>query len=250
MCRNELGRYLKPCIDSLHEFCDQVVVYDDASEDGSLEWLLDQGCKVAGPPGGVPRFFEHEGRARQTLLDAVVEENPTYVLAIDADEFIDNGQRLRQELERGAASLAPRSLCMQEIWTATDDRLGVRWDGAWCPHEVPVVWSPQVPGHYRHGQTWQMENKALACPRTPVGVRLNRAVYTGASILHFGWTNVQQRRERHQRYVQHDNGKHHNKKHLDSIMNPTSRVQLKPLPWPAHLRNHRTTILGAVNNGN
>ena len=45
-------------------------------------WWLDGGT-----------FYEHEGRARQKLLTLTQELEPTDVLAIDADEFVADGQR-------------------------------------------------------------------------------------------------------------------------------------------------------------
>ena len=40
--RNELSRYLVPCIESLQEFCDEIRVVDDYSTDGSFQWLSEQ----------------------------------------------------------------------------------------------------------------------------------------------------------------------------------------------------------------
>jgi glycosyltransferase involved in cell wall biosynthesis len=40
--RNELKRYLEPCVAHLLEFCDEIRVLDDRSDDGTREWLAKQ----------------------------------------------------------------------------------------------------------------------------------------------------------------------------------------------------------------
>ena len=88
-------------------------------------------------------------------------------------------------------------------------------------------------------------DRALACGREPMAVRTMRAVPINATVYHFGWTNEAARAARYQRYVEHDGGRFHNRKHLDSIMLPDSQVRLKPTPWPPGLESWKGALLGS-----
>ncbi len=237
ICKNEVSRYLPLTIASLQEFCDDIRVIDDFSTDGTYEWLLEQpGVNVLTNPGIT--FDQHEGAARQFLLDWVRESRPTHVLAVDADEFVSNGQELRRTLEAHPDD-AVFSLDMQEVWLADDVMLAIRRDGGWRPHPVPILWRPGLGDEW-----WTIKDRALACGREPVGVVGHRAVATGQSILHFGWTNLSERQRRYDRYMAIDNGSFHASRHLQSIMWPPRKVKLARMQWPENLE--RDNVLERV----
>jgi glycosyltransferase involved in cell wall biosynthesis len=228
LARNELGRYLEPCVLTLLEYCDEIRILDDGSTDGSVDWLRRlpnvQVLEQDGPPA-----FEHEGRARNRLLDWTLEADPDYVLAIDADEFVDDGQALREFLDETPAPVV--TLCMEEVWKAVEVGYNVRCDGGWCPHEVPVVWKPS------RGTDWRILDRPLACGREPAAVRRlwqsRRHAYSDRAILHFGWTKPSERVSRHARYAELDGGKYHASAHLKSILWPDSRMLFESRPKPA-----------------
>ena len=243
---NEADRYLRPCIESLLEFCDEIRAVDDNSTDGSAELMEDMGVRVMRNERSV--FYEHEGRARQTLLEWTMEGEPTIVLSIDADEFVDDGPEFRRILEKPNAS-GVWSLQMQEIWKADEQRLSIRQDGGWKEHPVGVVyWVPPDRATNRQiRRNWVIPDRALACGRVPhiVGVwgRLHKPAI--GNLLHFGWTCEADRDARYQRYVVHDGGAHHNNDHLKSIMFDDSKVELTQRKWPKGL--DKATLLKRVN---
>lgn len=242
--RNELGRYLDLVVDHLLEFCDAIAVMDDASDDGTTEWLRERmgprfsvDWRLASfdaygePKESESLFYVHEGFARQWLLDKTLERHaPTHVLAIDADEFVADGRALRAALEdrRGACW----SLVMQEVWCADEDGLCVREDGGWREHPVACLWKVP-PG----GAPLTIEQRPLACGRTPTAIRQMeaRALDSGTEVLHFGWARRSEREARHARYVEHDGGRFHARAHLDSILWEDERVELRQRPWPESL---------------
>lgn len=246
--KNELGRYLSPCVEHLLDFCDQVIVLDDGSSDGTTEWLYaraeaDERLSVQFLARNDGFFEGHEGRKRQALLEFTLGQKPRWVLAIDADEFVADGQQVRAFCDQ------PRqvgSLQMEEIWGVTADRLRVRQDGGWRPHPVPILWSTSVTG--RAGRPLRIQDRALACGREPDGVRrlAPRSRPTGTSVLHFGWANPAEREGRYQRYVTADGGRFHQNAHLESIMWPDERVTTSEVRWPAGLNMWRDEILGAI----
>lgn len=233
--RNELDRYLPMCIEHLLEFCDEIRVLDDHSDDGTSSYLtsLNSGkIHVSSLDSGT--FFDHEGHARQVLIDWTLQGSPTHVLAIDADEFISDGQELRKQIESHEKTQV-FTLCMQEVWRA-DEQLSIRMDGGWVPHEVTVVWSPPLIGRST------IRNQALACGRVPKEAeQLTRrgASFTGVSILHFGWACEVDRQKRYDRYAVHDGGNFHASTHLNSIMWPDHKVNLCRQRWPMALKTEQ-----------
>ncbi len=226
--RNELHRYLEPCVEHLLAFCDTVVVLDDASDDGTREWLIehpDERLIVAQQSRST--FYEHEGRTRQLLIDTTLAHAPTHVLSIDADEFISDGALLRQRLEADPDT-AVWQLNIEEIWRA-NDHLYVREDGGWRTHGLAVLWKAPPPGIH-----WRILDRKLACRRVPTQVlsEMGRAKPTNVDLLHFGWSNPSERATRYARYTRHDNGKFHASAHLRSIMWPDTRVRLRQRDWP------------------
>jgi len=233
--KNEMRRYLPLAVDSLLEFVDEIRVLDDMSTDGSYDYLLGKE-RVSVLTNTGPTFFEHEGKARQALLNWTLEAEPTHILAIDADEFVSDGAALRSYLE-GPGQVF--TLVMEEVWKA-DENLWIRHDGGWRAHPVPILYAvPQSRSH-----DWQIMDRALACGREPLAVRrlAGRAVNLPISVLHFGWTDESNRQARYQRYVEHDNGNFHAKRHLDSIMWDDRQVQLRVREWPPSLTALRESL--------
>jgi len=235
--RNEADRYLALCLEHLLEFCDEIRVYDDASTD-----------ETYGVASGFPRtqvlranrsqFYEHEGSARQRALEWTLQASPTHVLAIDADEFVEDGPELRRLIE-----LHPRvhswRLCMEEVWEADEDALRVRVDGGWLPHEVPLAWSTSQ-------KFGRIMDRQLACGRTPTGAG-SRSASSGVSVLHFGWACEADRRARYDRYAVADGGRFHAQAHLESIMWTDDRVKTQACPWPAQLRDRKDALAARAN---
>lgn len=242
---NEVERYLVPCLEHIFEFCDLVCVRWESAP-GVGHGAVDPKLRVLNAD---PSFYAHEGRARQELVDFTLAFDPTHILSIDADEFIADGALLRAHLESDLArdglpkQPSAWSLCMQEIWNLRPDGTEIRMDGGWVEHEVPVVWTP--------GQAWHddqstasnltMKDAALACGRIPQEVHGRRGDVCTA-IMHFGWTARDERVARHARYVEHDGGRFHNIRHLDSILLPDEEIELWKEPWPAALGPFRKRI--------
>lgn len=249
--RNEADRYLSECLEHLLGFCDEIRVVDDGSTDGSAEVLAAYpGVETKASAG--PTFFQHEGLIRQELLEWTMEGRPSHILAIDADEFVSDGQAIRDALEGEQPRFGVWKLRMSEVWRADRDNLWLRADGAWGPRPIGILYA--VPPNTHNDRTmrrhWRMSDKPLACGRTPVYVTQmgNRTVADPVcDILHFGWANRNDRAARHARYIEHDGGAHHASKHLDSIMWDDARVKLTPLSWPRWPSGMRSAVYARAN---
>lgn len=240
---NEIGRYLDPCLDHLLEFVDEIRILDDHSTDGTLQTLLryaetDERFRVTSSQEAP--MFENEGRARNALLDWTLEGEPSHILAIDADEFVTDGLRLRELIDdsrQGEAFL----LGMQEVWKIGDDgpdgfptTLGIRVDGQWGSRRLAYLWKIP-PIRSRHAR-YRIKDAKLASGRVPAYAgATRRRVETGVDILHFGWTNPWDRAARFARYEKHDGGRYHRSSHLESIMWGDDQVVLSDYPIPVGL---------------
>lgn len=245
--KDELSRYLVPCIDHLLPFVDEIRVVDDGSTDGTLEYLGEY--EAAGVPlhvrgAGTVGVFEHEGDARQRLLDWTLEAEPTHILAIDGDEFVTDGALLRHTLLK-TPDANVFTLTMEEVWKAFPECLCVRYDGGWHPTKTSCLY--RVPPPAERDANWRIRDLALAPGREPSTVKriaqAGRATETGVSLLHFGWANEAARAARHARYVEADGGRYHRSSHLNSIIWPDERVEMESRSWPVPLVRWREMIL-------
>lgn len=229
-CRNELSRYLERTVTHLLSYVDEVRVQDDGSDDGSFEWLAEQDrVEVQRNPG--PTWREHEGELHQNLLDWTLEACPTHVLAIDADEIVPEGEKLRGLLEEQDHRTYTLRMC--EVWRTGCDPWLVRTDGGWRPHEVGILYRlPPVLPRREHKSSWRIWGRKMAGGRVPRVIRTDQhqghGHALGLDILHLGWSNPAERQQRYQRYVELDGGNFHAKAHLDSILLPDGKIGLEP----------------------
>lgn len=230
--RNEVDRYLTLVVEHLREFCDQITILDDHSTDDTLPWLKSQTDQQLQVIHSFPHTFdEHEGVVRQELLEATLERKPTHVLAVDADEFVHDGHRLRELLEGDPVTQA-WTLTMTEVWNATDETLQIRSDGAWRPYDRVHLWTVPTNPPRREGSLWKIPSKKLACPPIPLGAIRAGSRQSCQRIYHFGWADPSNRQARYDRYMRLDAGRYHSRTHLASIMWPPERIGLQDMPWP------------------
>jgi hypothetical protein len=238
----EQDRYLAPFLDHLLDFCDEVRV---RCED--TEILFDPALAVE-VMYAKPSFFNHEGNARQQLLEHAMRGLPTHLLAIDADEFVGDGQKLRAAMEAGGQN-GVWKLEMTEVWGADKDALHVRMDGKWPPRPIGIAFEVPQDHHVNRQKRrhWRLPPSAAASGRVPILTQAasNRtSVPPTTSVLHFGWACKADRVARHARYANAE-GFGHDNRHIASIMFSDAQVQTKPIPWPPSL--DKKTLLARVN---
>lgn len=236
--RNEMSRFLPLVVQHLLTFCDSVIVLDDNSDDGTFEWCDTQSNVLVQRNTG-PQFYEYESQARQQLLDWTLFWKPDWVLSIDADEFVSHPEALHRAMW---SEYPVWTLDMEEVWKADVEHLHMRVDGQWGPRLCPILW--KAPKEVT--SEWAIPPRKLACGREPAIVRRTKFRKSGSSVYHFGWTREAARQARFDRYMEHDQGKFHANKHLQSIMWGDDRVKLASKPWPVHLEQVRGGILSYV----
>lgn len=223
ICRNEQGRYWDPFVAHLLEFVDEVRVWDDGSTDGGPQ-STDPRVVIHREPVRESDAFHDHASSRNRLIGFTLEGDPTWILNIDCDEFIADGQALRAACaDRRQGAL---KVCLQEVWNVKDDRLEIREDGGWKEHDVALLWRPD------HVKQRRITDRGHATGRVPDAVARVPAAHTCTALQHWGWVRKSERDERYARYAVGDAGKFHAKAHIDSIAWPDSRVKLEPTEWP------------------
>jgi len=225
---NELHRYLPITIGRLQSFCDEIVVQDDWSDDGTFEWLQERaGVTVERNAGYTWR--QNEGHLHQQLLDLTMKSEPTHILSVDADELVLYGSALREMLEEDGGRHHAFTLEMNEVWQIAPWK--IRVDGGWRPHPVAILYRPHSD---MSKPEWQIWGRKMAGGRVPRAVRAQQRAgmcrTLPVSILHLGWANPSEREARFKRYAELDGGKYHNKAHLDSILWSDDKVKLEDFP--------------------
>jgi len=241
--RNERARYLDACLSSLLEFCDEIRVIDDGSTDGWREGWMSEPRIVALSLVRVDstEAFCNHAWARNWLLDWTLQGDPTFVLAVDADEFVSDGQTLRRALEHLPGDVF--TLAIEEAWELCDDCICVREDGGWRSHEIGNVWRPEA----FKGKNLTISDKGHATGRVPDAINGVPSVATGVQLLHLGWANKTERAERFERYRVGDGGRFHAKAHIDSIMWEDRRVSCRSREWPKGLAPYKDALITRAN---
>lgn len=238
VAEGELGRYIEPCVESMLSYCDEIRAVVDTDCDSKVrQWMSKHATVLCSP---TISFYGHEGKARQRLLDWTLEADPTHVITLDCDEFVTDGQALRDALSQNGNVWR---MSLEEVWQARPDGIRVRVDGGWGVGSS-TVW--KVPEASQRRQL-QILDRALACGRDPVSIRALGSRFptlpVDATILHFGWAKESERASRYQRYIDHDSGQFHARAHLESIMWPDNRVSLIEHSWPEGLKDQKDRIL-------
>lgn len=233
VARNEVGRYLGDVIGWHLEFLDGVHLYDDQSDDGTVDVASRAGAVVDVRSDDVRPFLEHEGEFRQAAWQSFeVDMQPLpgdWVLSIDADEFFcspDAQERDALELLKSFARSQDANATRVRIDEVFDVIAGVpqkRVDGFWAQISAPRM--------FRYESGGRFANRRMGCGSSPTYVAPVDATALACGILHYGYAHSEDRLEKHHRYssiVHHG----HNTRHIDSILKPATLQPVGGDRWP------------------
>lgn len=126
--RGNLERFFK----HLKPLVDEIIIYDDASTDGSYEYAVRNATRVL---RGTQNNFQLERAHRQTLLETALTYSPDAILWLDADEVLTHNAseelqslcRLMMERNVDGISLHELNLWRNRTWRRTDSAYDDGW---------------------------------------------------------------------------------------------------------------------------
>lgn len=223
--KNEADRYLAAALSALVAAADEVAVFDNRSDDNTVEIARSLGAVTVVREPDEPSFEEHEGRYRNVAwrwMEAVLRpDEGDWILVIDADQIL-TGPAPRAEMIDAIMSsdgdTTTLVLPVDELWSVDPPRR--RTDGFWGQSDAACLyrWTP--------GQ--EIPDKPLACGSIPRhGPRRHVQI---PRIAHLGYVRPEDRVEKYERYYRRPG---HNPGHIASILDRTPT--LEPYPEVLHV---------------
>jgi glycosyltransferase involved in cell wall biosynthesis len=222
--RNEVDRRLFETVYRMLRYVDELVVYDDQSDDGTYEWLarFDTAGQVTVRRRSdlEPSFLDDESAFRQTawnFMEATTKPTTAdWILCLDADETLCHSDDpfslsdtlspwLRSDVDKQNGAV---SFHVAEIYDLVpSDAIYIRVDGFWGQIEACryVRWRP---------------NGRFAARRqgggsVPAGWADNAITATEPTIFHYGYCTEE---DRHTKYERYHGTTGHNPHHIESIL--------------------------------
>lgn len=219
--RNEADRYLVRCLRALVNYVDEIIILDDGSTDETPEVCL------SFPTVRLYRqndstFLVDESQLRQKLWQYTTDSKPEWILAIDADEFIEPNPI--NELTY---------LFKQDHFNAISFRLFDCW-GSEDDYRVDGLWNPWLRGFsiyivkYQPKLSSDWPSLKFHCGRIPLAYRHIPHYESNLKIKHLGWANSANIAAKYVRAVSQDpTYQYIIREHYESILWPLEKVALE-----------------------
>ncbi|MCF6095521.1 glycosyltransferase family 2 protein [Thermovorax subterraneus] len=194
--KNESGRYLSQVLEHLSLWVDKIVVIDDASEDDTYE-VVKSFDKVIAYRNERPLFIENEAALRSKLWDLTVEQNPDWIVALDADEMFED--RIIDEAE---------FLINQDYYDAVYFRVFDFWASN-THYRIDGGWNPWVKFQlflvrYNPNLSYTWPQREIHCGRFPSPCQDFIPYYSDIRLKHFGWADEKEHYKKYLFYREKD----------------------------------------------
>ena len=186
--------YLPGLLENLDGKVDGLIALDDGSEDGSAGLVEGHPLvrRLLRRPPTSPHRFDEKANLR-SLVEAVWETDAEWVVAVDADERLEDGFRARAEAAMARADAEGQrafSVQMRELWNQPDL---FRTDG---------VWGQKRPARlFRNDRSHEFDTQSLHCQWASLSARQNgRFPEADLVVYHLRMIRPESRAARRRRY--------------------------------------------------
>lgn len=218
LVRNEAGRFLEQVLKQARQYIDNAVILDDASEDDTIKICKEvlKGIPLTvrtNPVSG----FDNEINLRKKLWQMAIDEQPDWILILDADELFEEcAPRILRSLAQ-RTDVFCYSFRLYDMWTPTH----YREDKYWCAHQNFRPFMVR----YNPDYSYEWNESALHCGRFPVNLHPLKGENHPLRIKHLGWLRPEDRLAKYYRYKKLDPlGRYGILEQYESILDPTPQL--------------------------
>jgi hypothetical protein len=213
-------RWLPGFVENVGPRVDGIVALDDASTDGSGEYLAEQPSVLEVVRHDEPHPDERD--RFQILLDALAAHDPGWVIGLDADERLERDFRRKADRVARRARLRRHSayaVRFRELW---DDPGRYRVDGVWDRKWQALLW--------RYRSDHEMDPRPLHTHKAPMqGVRGSHFPPADLTIFHLGMLTPEDRAARRARFERLDPDRRWQPMGYEYLTDPTG-IELADVP--------------------
>ncbi len=228
LVKNEAHRYLKMVLDDVCDYADEVVIWDDGSDDETPAICASYKKVVRLGRTAASGFGVDETAPRYSLYQLTLSTQPDWILALDADEVFED--RFKQDVRNmiNQTQIDWYGFRFYHFWNSITH---YRTDKLWAP----VQYGPRL---YRHikGARYVWTKQELHGGSIPLNVY---HAFPGANsdirIKHFGYAgSLEEIRRKYEFYTGRDPvSQYCPRSHYDSMLDPNPVLEL----WVEHLED-------------
>jgi glycosyltransferase involved in cell wall biosynthesis len=191
LTHNDDRRYLERVVENSLKFCDELVILDDHSIDGTRKILTD--LKVDYPSRlfiySAVSSWDNEPMLRAELLIDALQRNPDWVIAIDSDELYENGMSREVEILMNQDDFDWAGFRFYDMW---DDEEHYRDDDIW---PAGVGYAPRM---FRVNcvKEYIWSDKKRHCGSIPENVIKLQGTHSPIRVKHLGYVKAKDRQEK------------------------------------------------------
>lgn len=212
LVKNEANRYLKQVLTHISNYADEIVILDDNSTDKTYEVCRSFEKVVSLQKVKGTSFGENEAAPRYQLFLQTMKTNPEWIIALDADEQMENAfePAIHNILER-AGDKKWFSIEFYHFWNSMQY---YRTDKLWKPAQGPRIFKVEDDIRYE----WL--DRKLHCGSIPRNLTKYPGTYSGYRVKHFGYADGPERtKKKYEWYIKRDpNSEMSPRSHYDSML--------------------------------